>query len=71
MTGLRAATAPAQGRLLAAGRRLERARTFGDVEPGEMFWYANSQGLVEVAANQASASALAGLLVGSAVRWEA
>ena len=32
------------------------ARTFSQVEPGQLFWYENSMGLVEIAANQASAA---------------
>lgn len=49
------------------GRRLQRARTFSDVPRGELFWYANSIGLVEVAANAASAAGLLGLAVGDRV----
>ena len=35
--------------------------------PGQAFWYANSSGLVEIAARDASAAALLGLAVGTAV----
>jgi len=40
------------GRLAAAGRVLERARTFSDLPPGGAFWYENSNGLAEIAVNQ-------------------
>jgi S-adenosylmethionine hydrolase len=66
MTGLRAAAMP-QGARLRAGRRvLSRARTFGEMRPGP-YWYENSLGLVELAANRASAARILGLKVGSRV----
>jgi S-adenosylmethionine hydrolase len=37
------------------------------VPPGEIFWYENSIGLAEIAANSASAAERLGLTVGSAV----
>ncbi len=67
MTGLRAGSLPPQRRLLAAGRELAYARTFGEAPPGQPFWYVNSIDLVEVAANQASAAQILGLRVGDAV----
>ena len=42
MTGLRAAMLPLNARLAAAGRVLERERTFSDRPPGAAFWYENS-----------------------------
>ena len=39
---------------------VHRARTFCEVAEGELFWYENSMGLVEIAANRASAAALLG-----------
>jgi S-adenosyl-L-methionine hydrolase (adenosine-forming) len=39
MTGLRAGTMPSDARLVAAGRVLERARTFSDLPVGTPFWY--------------------------------
>lgn len=58
MTGLRAACVAETPTIEIKGRRLGHARTFGAVPPGGLFWYANSQGLVEIAANAASAAAL-------------
>jgi S-adenosyl-L-methionine hydrolase (adenosine-forming) len=67
ITGLRATTLPREARLKAAGRVLERATTFGDRPPGTPFWYENSNGLAEIAANQGRADRALGLAIGSAV----
>ena len=66
MTGLRAATLPADAVLQAAGRRFARAKTFSDVPAGVAMWYENSSGLAELAVNQGRADAL-GLAVGTAI----
>ena len=68
MTGLRAAAVDDGAVLLAGGRRLTRAETFGAVHEGAAFWYANSLGLVEIAVNCGSAARDLGLAVGSGVR---
>ncbi len=65
MTGLRAPATRAQ--LLIGPRALSHARVFSEVERGEVFWYVNSIGLVEIAANQSSAASLLGLTVGQSV----
>lgn len=70
MTGLRAARLPADAVLTAAGRRLRCARTFSDVPPGAAFWYANANGLAEVAVNRGAAARALGLRVGTPVRVE-
>ena len=67
MTGLRAASVAPGARLRAGARAFARAETFGMVRRGAVFWYENSLGLVEVAANQASAARKLGLRVGSRV----
>ena len=64
MTGLRAAMLPPNARLAVAGRVLERARTFSDRSPGAAFWYENSNGLAEIAVNQARADHELGLAIG-------
>lgn len=67
MTGMRAAV-PAPGAVLEiGGHRLLPARTYGDVAPGQAFWYVNSIGLVELAVNGGSAAALLGASVGTPV----
>jgi S-adenosylmethionine hydrolase len=67
MTGLRAASVAPGARVRVAGRALARAKTFGAARRGAAFWYENSLGLVEIAANQASAARRLGLRVGSPV----
>ena len=67
MTGLRASALPPGARLVAAGRALERARTFSDRPPGEAFWYENSNGLAEIAVNRGRADRDLGLAVGTPV----
>src|SRR6516164_4940839 len=67
MTGLRAATLAPNAKLAAAGRVLERARTFGDRPPGAAFWYENSNGLAEIAVNGGRADRDLGLAIGSPV----
>lgn len=58
MTGMRAATMPPHRNMAVRGRRIAYARVFAAAAPGQLFWYANSLGLVEVAANGASAQRL-------------
>ena len=67
MTGLRAAMLPPEARLSAAGRVLEHAGTFGDRPPGMAFWYENSNGLAEIAVNQARADRELELAIGTQV----
>lgn len=76
MTGLRAdkIEQSAQVCLVSAERPEQRlcpplgwARTFGDRAPGEAFWYANSNGLMEVAVNKSAASTLFGAKIGDFV----
>lgn len=66
-TGVRAAGTKRDDVLAVAGRRLAYATTFGTARKGDAFWYENSLGLVEIAANQAHAAALLGLRIGSQV----
>lgn len=46
-------------------RLIPRARVFADVSPGELFWYENSNGLVEVAMNRGDAARELALTIGS------
>jgi hypothetical protein len=71
MTGLRAAGAPREAELVVAGRRLRYRRVFSDAHEGVPFWYENSQGLVEIAMDQASAARALGVDVGTPVAWAA
>jgi len=49
------------------GITILKARTFSDVAEGALFWYENSCGLVEIAANKASAAAILGVTLGDQV----
>ena len=70
MMGLRAESLSREARLVAGGRRIGRARVFSEVPQGEIFWYENSLGLAEIAANGASAAAKLGLQAGQTVAIE-
>jgi S-adenosylmethionine hydrolase len=67
MTGMRAAMLPADTELEVGGARIPRARTFSDVPQGTLLWYANANGLAEIAANGASAAATLELAPGAPV----
>jgi S-adenosylmethionine hydrolase len=67
MTWMRASTLGNRRDLEIRGRRVSRARTFGDVPPGEAFWYANGCGLAEIAVSQGNAREQLGLQVGDQV----
>lgn len=67
VTGLRAAGMDGLSLRLGDGRKIEPARTFGDVGPGQAFWYENSSGLAEIACNGAPAAARLGLAPGDPV----
>lgn len=65
VTGISSEQLPSSACLSIAGQRLEHAPTFSCVAAGEMFWYANSMGLVEIAANRANAAERLGLQIGT------
>lgn len=67
MTGLRSGAVSRERCIEAGGRRLRYARVFSDMKPGEAFWYENSIGLIELAANAVSAATMLGLAVGQSV----
>lgn len=71
MTGLRAGGRSRSARLRVARRRLAFARVFEAAPRGQAFWTVNSLGLVEIAANRASAAKRLGLRVGHRVAWVA
>jgi S-adenosylmethionine hydrolase len=66
ITGRRAATVPPDAVLVLDEHRICHARTFGDVTPGTLFWYANSIGLLEIAQSGGSAAAALRLAIGDA-----
>ena len=67
VTGLRAGAVPQGRKLVINERGIPYARMFSEVRQGEVFWYENSLGLIELAANSASAQQVLGLTVGDAV----
>jgi S-adenosyl-L-methionine hydrolase (adenosine-forming) len=64
-TGLRADRVPVDAGIEIAGHRPMHGRTFSDAQPGELLWYANAHGLVEIAENQSSAAGMLGAGVGT------
>jgi S-adenosylmethionine hydrolase len=70
MTGLRASGVPESALLIANGYELRHARTFADAAEGEAVWYANSNGLVEIAVNRGRADRDLELELGMAVEVE-
>ncbi len=50
--------------LMLCGKKISYARTFGECAPGALFWYENSNGLIEIAANRASAASLLNAEIG-------
>jgi hypothetical protein len=67
VTGLRAGSAASKRILRANGREISHAPVFSGVPPGRLFWYENSLGLVEIAANAASAQRILGIAVGDPI----
>jgi S-adenosylmethionine hydrolase len=67
MTGLRAGAVSRQRCIAAGGRTLCYAPVFSGSKSGEAFWYENSIGLIEIAANAASAATMLDLAVGQPV----
>lgn len=67
MTGLRADTMGPDAHIHVNGRCLPCRRTYGEAAPGELFWYRNSNDLVELAAREASAAAMLDLRLGDPV----
>ncbi len=70
ITGLRATMLAADASLRVGRRRLERARTFGDVSPGAAMWYENANGLAEIAVNRGRADERLGIALGTEVTVE-
>lgn len=64
VTGLRAGSVPRDRGLVINGRTVRYSRVFSEVRQGEAFWYENSLGLVEIAANSTSAAEVLGCKLG-------
>jgi len=61
ITGRRAEVTDKSGILIIEGREIAFARTFSEVPVGQVFWYENSNGLVEIAVNRGRAADLPGI----------
>lgn len=68
ITGLRAGIIGDDRVLNIEGHSIPFARTFSDAPPGGAFWYANSNGLVEIAVNQGRADRMFNLVPGDEVQ---
>ena len=64
LTGVRASSVDENSVLEINGHALRAARTFSSVARGEVFWYENSSGLVEIAVSQGNAAGVLGLDTG-------
>ncbi len=67
-TGVRSTAIDVNAILEIAGREIGHARTFSDIDAGKLFWYKNSMGLVEIAANQGSAEQMIGFDIGTPIK---
>ena len=67
ITGLRAVNVPQSATLVINGVSISYARVFAEAATGKAFWYANANGLVEIAMNQASAAEKLGLFPGQSM----
>jgi S-adenosylmethionine hydrolase len=67
-TGLRGGLMAGEAVLEVKGARLPYRRVFSEAGKGEAFWYVNSVGLVEIAANRGAAADLLKVGVGDTVR---
>lgn len=67
MLGRRAATLRAGASIELPGISIPYAETFSKAPKNQLFWYGNSQGLAEIAANGASAAAILSLALGDSI----
>ncbi len=59
---------PARSVLTVHATQIQSACVFSPVQPGEAFWYENSNGLVEIAVNMGRADRVLELTLGTEVR---
>jgi hypothetical protein len=67
LTGMRACHVPQSAMLAVREHQLAYARVFAEVPVSRAFWYENSVGLLELAANRASVARLLGIEIGDPV----
>jgi len=71
ITGVRATVISESAVLTVSDHKIHAARTFSSTQPGQVFWYPNSNGLVEIAVNLGRACDVLGLKIGAAFTAEA
>lgn len=69
ISGVRSSQIPANSVLQVHGQSVPHSRVFGDVSPGQAFWYGNANGLLEIAVNRGSAWRVLGLAEGDGFYW--
>ena len=67
-TGIRGGLADQTSLLEVKGKPLPWRRVYSEAGKGELFWYQNSVGLIEISANRGNAAALLDLKVGDLVK---
>jgi len=67
VTAISAKDCSTQAVFSVAGIQIMYAQTFSRVEVGHLFWYENSMGLVEIAANGSNAAKILGVEIGTKV----
>jgi S-adenosyl-L-methionine hydrolase (adenosine-forming) len=67
ISGLTCGTITHDMKIIVAKRVIDYAAVFSQVGRGDLFWYENSIGLIEIAANQANAAKLLDLVVGQSI----
>jgi S-adenosylmethionine hydrolase len=67
LTGVRAAALDNRATMRIKNRDVSHDRVFSDAPRGDVFWYENSIGLVEIAANQAGAASLLCVAIGDEI----
>lgn len=67
VTGLSGGSVPPETLFQLGGREIAYRRVFGEAPAGELFWYVNSMGLVEVAVSQGSAAEVLKMGIGASL----
>lgn len=70
MTGIRADQINTNSIIKIGNTKIAMANTFSDVNEGQVFWYKNSNGLLEIAVNQGSAKQELNGEVGTKIEFE-
>jgi S-adenosyl-L-methionine hydrolase (adenosine-forming) len=63
-SGLRARNVDSTAKIKIGDQKIAHARTFSEVPIGQVFWYENANGLVELAINQGDAARMMGITIG-------